>query len=160
MTHWCWMTLQFLNKIGLEPKLTHPQPDTSNTYQRFWLWKCVRKSVINAYFWSKYNFSEGSQIKDAKVIFVVCKIRQCLYLYGTVRYIITAFAYIAAQSNTGRIHRSISTHWGLATLYGVGDLGQHWFRQWLVAWRHQAITWVNVDLSSVRSCGIHLRILL
>ena len=25
-----------------------------------------------------------------------------------------------------------------------------------VAWRHQAITWTNVDLSSVRSCGIHL----
>ena len=29
--------------------------------------------------------------------------------------------------------------------------------QWLVAWRHQAITWTNVDLSSVRSCSIHLR---
>ena len=27
----------------------------------------------------------------------------------------------------------------------------------LVAWRHQAITWTNVDLSSVRSCGIYLR---
>ena len=48
------------------------------------------------------------------------------------------------------------THWGLVTSYGIGDLGQHWFRQWLVAWRHQAITWTNVDFSSVRSCGIHL----
>ena len=38
----------------------------------------------------------------------------------------------------------------------VTELGQHWFRQWLVA-RHQAITWTNVDLSSVKSCGIHLR---
>ena len=32
------------------------------------------------------------------------------------------------------------THWGLVAPYGVGDLGQHWFRQWFVAWRHQAIT--------------------
>ena len=38
----------------------------------------------------------------------------------------------------------------------VGDLGQHWIRWWLVAWRHQAITWTNVDLLSGRSCGIHL----
>ena len=51
------------------------------------------------------------------------------------------------------------THWGLVTPYGVEDLDQHWFRQWLVAWRHQAITWTNVDLSPVRSCGIHLRTL-
>ena len=41
--------------------------------------------------------------------------------------------------------------------YGGRDLGQHWFRQWLVAWRHQAITWINVDLSSLRSCDVHLR---
>ena len=47
-------------------------------------------------------------------------------------------------------------HWGLVTPYGVGDLGQHWLRKWLVAWRHQAITWTNVDLSWVRSSGIHL----
>ena len=30
-------------------------------------------------------------------------------------------------------------------------------RLWLVAWWHHAITWTNVDLSSVRSSGIHLR---
>ena len=28
---------------------------------------------------------------------------------------------------------------------------------WLVAWRHQAITWTNVDLPLVRSCGVHVR---
>ena len=49
------------------------------------------------------------------------------------------------------------THCGLATPYGDIDLGHHWPRQWLVAWRHQAITWTNVDLSLVKSCGIHLR---
>ena len=48
------------------------------------------------------------------------------------------------------------THCGLVTPGGDIDLGQHWLRQWLVAWRHQAITWTNVDLSSLRSCGIHL----
>ena len=38
-------------------------------------------------------------------------------------------------------------------------LGQHWLRQWLVAWWHQAITCTNVDLSSVRSIDYqyHLR---
>ena len=41
--------------------------------------------------------------------------------------------------------------------YGVMEHGQHWFRQWLVAWWHQAITWTNVDWSSVRSGGIHQR---
>ena len=44
--------------------------------------------------------------------------------------------------------------------YGNRDLGQHWFRQWLVAWWHQAITWTNVDLASVRSIGIHLSTIL
>ena len=43
------------------------------------------------------------------------------------------------------------------TPYGDSDLGQHWLGQWLDAWRHQAITWTNVDVSSVRSSGIHLR---
>ena len=51
------------------------------------------------------------------------------------------------------------THWGLVTPYGVGDLGQHWIRQWLVAWRHQVITWTNVDWSSVKSSDIHIRVI-
>ena len=41
------------------------------------------------------------------------------------------------------------------TLYGIIELRQQWFRYWLVAWWHQ--TWTNVDYSSARSCGIHLR---
>ena len=44
---------------------------------------------------------------------------------------------------------------GLVVPYGDKDLGQHWFS--LVAWQHQAISWTNVDLSSVGFCGIHLR---
>ena len=44
--------------------------------------------------------------------------------------------------------------------YGGIDLGQHWLRQWLVAWWHQAITWTNVDLSSNVVSGIHLRAIL
>ena len=31
--------------------------------------------------------------------------------------------------------------------------------RWLVAWRHQAITWTSVDLSTLRSNGIHPRAL-
>ena len=52
------------------------------------------------------------------------------------------------------------THCGLVMPYGSRDLGQHWFRLWLVAWRHQAITWTNVDLSSLRSSDVHLRAIL
>ena len=40
--------------------------------------------------------------------------------------------------------------------YSITKLGQHWFREWLVAWWHQVITWTNVDLSSRRCCGIQL----
>ena len=47
------------------------------------------------------------------------------------------------------------THWGLVMPYGNRDLGQHWLRCWLVAWWHQAITWTNVDLLTLRSYGIH-----
>ena len=52
----------------------------------------------------------------------------------------------------------IITHSGLVTPYGDIDLGQHWLRQWLVAWQHQAITRSNDDFS-LRSldCFIHLR---
>ena len=39
------------------------------------------------------------------------------------------------------------------------DLGQHWFRQWLDAWWHQAIAWTNVDLSSMTFSGINCRVM-
>ena len=51
----------------------------------------------------------------------------------------------------------ISTPCGLMTPYGNTDIGQHWLRLLLVAWRHQAITWTSVDFSSVRSSDIQLR---
>ena len=46
---------------------------------------------------------------------------------------------------------------GLVTAYCVIDLGQHKLKQWLVAWRHQAITCTNTDISSIGSCDVHLR---
>ena len=49
---------------------------------------------------------------------------------------------------------------GLVTPYGNTDLGQHWLRQWLIAWQHLAITWTNVDLSSVEFSGIHVTTIL
>ena len=36
-------------------------------------------------------------------------------------------------------------------------LSLHWLRKWLVAWRDQAITWTNINLSSVKSSCIHMR---
>ena len=40
--------------------------------------------------------------------------------------------------------------------YGIINLSQHWFRYWLVAWWHQAITWTSVDILSLGFCSIHL----
>ena len=54
---------------------------------------------------------------------------------------------------------NVLTHWGIVTPYGDIELGQHWLRLWLDAWQHQAITWTNVDLSSVRSTQIFLGII-
>ena len=48
------------------------------------------------------------------------------------------------------------SHCGILTPYGDINLGQYWLRYWLVAWRHQAITWINVDLPYIRSAVIHL----
>ena len=49
------------------------------------------------------------------------------------------------------------THCILMMPYGDRDLCQHWLRRWPVAWRHQAITWTHVDVSSVMPHQIHLR---
>ena len=40
------------------------------------------------------------------------------------------------------------THYSVVTPYVDINIGQHWLRWWLLAWRHQAITWINVDVSS------------
>ena len=52
------------------------------------------------------------------------------------------------------------THCCLEMPYGDIELGQYWLRWWLAAWRHQAIIWTNVKLSSVRSSDNHLRTVL
>ena len=51
------------------------------------------------------------------------------------------------------------TYRSLVTPYGDIDLGKKLHMYWLVAWRHQAITWPNVDSSSVSSSDIHLRVI-
>ena len=50
-----------------------------------------------------------------------------------------------------------NTHYGLVMPYGGKDQGQHWFRWWLIAWWHQAITWTNIDWTSLRSSDVYLR---
>ena len=46
-----------------------------------------------------------------------------------------------------------ATHCGSVMPYVNGDLGQHWLRWWLVARKHQAITWTDADLLFIRpSC--------
>ena len=53
--------------------------------------------------------------------------------------------------------RCTLTHCDLVTQWGDIDLCQNWLRQWLGAWRHQAMAWTNVDLSSNLYSGIHLK---
>ena len=35
----------------------------------------------------------------------------------------------------------------LVTTYGDQDIGQHWLRWWPAAWRHQVLTWHDVDMT-------------
>ena len=60
------------------------------------------------------------------------------------------------HTNTYTINRAhCLIHCGLVIPYGNTDMGQHWLTQCLAARRHQAITWTNVDFSSMESCGTH-----
>ena len=52
--------------------------------------------------------------------------------------------WVKPQTSTSQPSVSYITRCGLVKLYDDIDLRQHWFRQWLVAWWHQAITWTNV----------------
>ena len=69
----------------------------------------------------------------------------------------------AALSGAEKIlssHFSV-THYGLVTPCGDRDLGLWMISQvmaCLIAWRHEAITWNSVGLSSVISRGIHMRL--
>ena len=40
--------------------------------------------------------------------------------------------------------------------YGRIDWGQRWIRQWLVAWRYQAIAWANVEWLLERFSGLQI----
>ena len=48
-------------------------------------------------------------------------------------------------------------HGGLVAPYDDTDLGKHGLRWWIGTGRYQAITWTNVDLSSMGLCGVHLK---
>ena len=52
---------------------------------------------------------------------------------------------------------NVLTHSDLVMRYGINDLSVNWLRLWLVAWRYQAISWTNVDLSFMEYCDIHLQ---
>ena len=51
------------------------------------------------------------------------------------------------------------TPYGIVTPYGIMDYCQSGFKQWPVAWHHQAIIWSNVDFSSVGSCNVHMKVI-
>ena len=62
--------------------------------------------------------------------------------------ILKMFCWSMLFKMVNKISRNITllwmlTHTGLVMPYGDINLGQHWPRQCLVAWWHQAITWTN-----------------
>ena len=48
------------------------------------------------------------------------------------------------------------THCRLAAFYGDIHLDQHWLREWLAAWRHQAITKTNIYFSATVLWGVYI----
>ena len=80
--------------------------------------------------WIKIHFSITC-IRKIYLKNIICEMASVLSLLPCVN-----------KCNTSRVN----SLW-LVTPSGVIDLSQHWLRIWLVAWRHQAITWANVDLS-------------
>ena len=78
-----------------------------------------------------------------------------------ISYIIAMCQYASRfQSSTNTITEEIERKYKswLINAQWHHRFGQHWLRLWLSAWRHKTITWTNVDLSSVRFSGIHLRV--
>ena len=67
-----------------------------------------------------------------------------------------SLSYLQSRDRLIGVTRKV-THCGLVTPYDDIQLGQHIWR--FEAWRHQPITWTNVDFSLVRCCGIHLRVI-
>ena len=57
----------------------------------------------------------------------------------------------------GRLPLRLSAliHCSLVKPYGDTHLSQYLCRCWLIAWRHQAITWTNVDFLLLSFFGIH-----
>ena len=47
------------------------------------------------------------------------------------------------------LHYNVVSHW-LSQFQGW-ILNYYWIKYWLIVWWHQAITWTNVDLLSIRS---------
>ena len=73
--------------------------------------------------------------------------------------VMTFFCFSVTRLNTVRIHKKVglnivrSIHCGRMSIINIGS------GKWLDTWRLQAITCNNVDLSSVRSCENHRRLI-
>ena len=137
-----------------------------------YIWKCV--SALNLYF--QYQFLENVALcmlwhqKD-KWPMIIWKYRTNSYPLNSWRGVCVSCVKTLNISNSWIFEPGggLTPIWfvklgledyGLMTPYGDRYRGQHWLRLWLVAWRHQAITWTNVDVPSVKSIGIHLSTIL
>ena len=71
---------------------------------------------------------------------------------GILKWILKRISCLAQDLNK----RPLLTHCGLMTLHDYIHLDQYRFRQWHVAWRQQAITWINANLPSMMFCWIYM----
>ena len=109
-------------------------------------------SLIGAWINGWVNNREAGDLRRHRVHYDVTVMRYFLWLHWS------------RSSDPGRrmcvnLSEQVKTHCGLVTPYGDIDLGQHWLRWRLDAWRHQANTWIYVGWSSARSSYIQPRVI-
>ena len=115
-----------------------------------WRLKSPTTSLLNRLFMLTANEHQSS------VLFTLCErkppgivesplkgpmIRKAIPCFG-------GFMLVASQHSQSPLWRIVAPH-------GDIKLCQHWLREWLVAWWHEAITWTNADISSVSSISNH-----
>ena len=132
-THFCYHISMYFKQIIKNSSCLPNIDATYGQYCRRWQW---------LWLWWRWELLYMSQLMNLQN----CRHSVKLSIYYK----------ISIRRSTCCFARCLLTHWGLVTPYGDRGLGQHLFKQWLVARRHQAITWTNVDLSSLMSSDNHL----
>ena len=110
---------------------------------------------------SDYMFSVGKLLDSKLAVDDIVSVSACaLCAFSDLPGDKSSFVFRKVDSShsslcSGWLLTYVLTYSGRVTPYGNIDLDQLWLRLWLVVWRHQAITWPNVDLSSASAVTIN-----